>query len=56
MDEHHVAEHAKLVAVLNAATGGSSAAEVSARVGEVLDDLEAHMTHEEEVLLGEDLL
>ncbi len=56
MDEHHVAEHAKLVAVLHTAVGDADAFVVQARVGAVLDELESHMAHEEEVLLGEDLL
>jgi iron-sulfur cluster repair protein YtfE (RIC family) len=56
MDEHHVAEHAKLVAVLRAAVGDSDVATLRARVTAVLDELEAHMAYEEEVLLGEDLL
>ena len=56
MDEHHVAEHASLVAVLHAAVDDSDAAAVDRRVGAVLDQLESHMDHEEEVLLGEDLL
>ena len=56
MDEHHVAEHARLVAVLHAAVHESDAVVVDERVGELLDDLESHMTDEEEVLLGEDLL
>ncbi len=55
MDERHVAEHAKLVAVLRGAVSASATA-IHERVGEVLDELEAHMTEEEEVLLGEDLL
>jgi len=56
MDEHHAAEHAKLVAVLNSAVETTDTFAVHARVGAVLDDLEAHMTYEEVVLLGEDLL
>lgn len=56
MDEHHVAEHVRLVAVLHTALDDSDPSAVDERVGEVLDDLESHMTDEEDVLLGEDLL
>jgi hypothetical protein len=56
MDAAHVAEHARLVAVARAALDDADALAVDERVGEVLDELESHMDHEEEVLLGEDLL
>jgi molybdopterin converting factor small subunit len=56
MDEHHVAEHARLVAALRSALGDSDAFAVDERVGALLDDLESHMAEEEDVLLGEDLL
>jgi iron-sulfur cluster repair protein YtfE (RIC family) len=56
MDEHHVAEHARLVAVLHAAVDDSDASAVRTRVVAALDELESHMAEEEEMLLGEDLL
>ena len=51
MDNHHVAEHERLVAALRA--HGTAGLE---RIGELLDELESHMRVEEEVLLAEDLL
>jgi len=56
MDERHVAEHARLVAVLRAAVIDAEASAVQEKVGALLDELESHMAEEEEVLLGEDLL
>ena len=56
MDEHHVAEHARLVGALRAAVDDPDAVAVDARIGELLDALEAHMADEEVVLLGGDLL
>jgi iron-sulfur cluster repair protein YtfE (RIC family) len=56
MDEEHVAEHARLVSVLRESTASEDASARLARVGELLDELESHMTIEEEVLLAEDLL
>jgi hypothetical protein len=56
MDGAHVAEHARLVAVLHAAVEDHASPAVDERVGDVLDALEDHMDHEEEVLLGVDLL
>jgi len=54
MDEAHIAEHARLVAVLR---GLRSADETTrrARIGELLEELESHMTEEEDVLLSEDV-
>jgi hypothetical protein len=56
MDEAHVAEHARLVEVLRASVEDYASPAVDERVGNVLDALEDHMDHEEEVLLGVDLL
>ncbi len=56
MDEAHVAEHSRLVEVLRAAVADHGAPPVDERVGDVLDELEDHLDHEEEVLLGVDLL
>ena len=56
MDEAHVSQHARLVAVLRAALDAADPVAVDAQVGQVLDDLEEHMAEEEDVLLGEDLL
>jgi hypothetical protein len=55
MDEQHISEHARLVAVLRAAGASPDAGARLVRVGEVLDELESHMTTEEEVLLAEEL-
>ena len=56
MDEHHVAEHARLVAVLRAGVDDSDTSVVQEKIGAVLDELESHMAHEEDMLLGPDLL
>jgi iron-sulfur cluster repair protein YtfE (RIC family) len=56
MDEPHVTEHARLVSVLKTATDNGTVSVVQERVGALLDELEAHMVEEEEVLLGQDLL
>jgi hypothetical protein len=56
MDEAHVAEHARLAGVVRAAVEDPASLAVDERVGNVLDALEDHMDHEEEVLLGVDLL
>jgi hypothetical protein len=54
MDEGHIAEHARLVTVLR---GLRTADEATRRrsIAEAIEDLESHMTEEEEVLLGEDV-
>ena len=57
MDEHHVAEHARLLSVLRAADAVADAlATTEEGIGEALDELEKHMAIEEEALLAEDLL
>jgi hypothetical protein len=56
MDEEHVIAHAGLVQVLRDAVADSAAPSLDERVGNALDALEDHMDHEEEVLLGVDLL
>lgn len=56
MDEAHVAEHGRLVGVVRAAIEDPASPALDERVGNVLDALEDHMDHEEEVLLGVDLL
>lgn len=57
MDEHHVAEHARLLSVLRAADAvADELATTEEGIGEALDELEEHMAIEEEALLAEDLL
>jgi hypothetical protein len=54
MDEGHIAQHARLVTVLR---GLRTADEATRRthIAEVIEELESHMTEEEEILLGEDV-
>lgn len=53
MDEKHIREHARLVTVLRGLRSADEGAR-RARVAEALEELESHMTEEEEVLLAED--
>jgi hemerythrin len=55
MDDAHVAAHARLVTKVKEAGVSDDAAARSARVKEVLAELESHMVEEEAVLLAEDL-
>ncbi len=54
MDEAHIAEHARLVNVLRDLRGSDEATRRT-RIGQVVEELESHMTEEEEVLLAEDV-
>jgi hypothetical protein len=54
MDDAHIAEHARLVDVLRGLRSVEGAARRRGIAG-VLDELEAHMTEEEQVLLAEDV-
>jgi iron-sulfur cluster repair protein YtfE (RIC family) len=56
MDEDHIADHERLVASVRQAGAAATPTARRERVGEVLAELESHMTSEEAVLLGEDLL
>jgi len=56
MDEDHVGDHERLVAEVRAACATTDAAARRARVEKALAELDAHMTSEEVVLLGEDML
>jgi hypothetical protein len=53
MDEAHIKEHAQLVAALRGLRFADEATR-RARIAEIVEELEAHMTDEEEVLLAED--
>jgi len=54
MDEGHIAEHARLVTVLRGLRTADEATRRT-RITEVIEELESHMTEEEQVLLGEDI-
>jgi hypothetical protein len=54
MDEAHIAEHARLVSVLRGLRTADEATRRT-RIAQVIEELESHMTEEEEVLLGEDV-
>lgn len=53
MDEAHIAEHARLVSELRGLRSASGIAR-GARIATILDELESHMSEEEQVLLAED--
>ncbi len=53
MDEAHIAEHSRLVTELRMLRSADETTR-RARIGELLERLESHMTEEEEVLLAED--
>jgi hypothetical protein len=52
-DDEHIREHARLVTVLRVLRTADEPAR-RARIAEVIDELESHMTEEELVLLAED--
>lgn len=54
MDAAHVAQHARLVSELRGLRSASESTR-STRIASILDELESHMTEEEEVLLAEDV-
>ena len=56
MDESHLVEHDDILGALLAAKAASDLAAAARDVIPVLDRLEQHMAHEEEVLLAEDVL